>query len=137
MAFLEAVGIFSERFFFFAKRVEPDLRGEDLRRAFFRNELSKTRALPEVLINDCPAAGRRTRTGVAPALTRASVEGAVYGAIYLDFASRVGLREAVGLVLDSNAASFSELQTYIHGRGNPQWTNAIDEVETTWEMNRA
>jgi hypothetical protein len=33
---------------------------------------------------------------------------AIHGAIYLDFANQVGLREAVGLVLDSEATDFDE-----------------------------
>ena len=38
------------------------------------------------------------------------------------------------LVLDSNAADFDEFKIYVHGRGNPGWTSAIDEVALTWHM---
>ncbi len=134
VAFIEAAGIFSERFFTFAKEVEPDLSGTDLRRAFFRDELSSARSLPGVLVDDCPRAGQQFGSVVVPSIATASVEGAVYGAIYLDFARRVGLQEAVGLVLDSNATSFADLQTYVHGRGNAEWTDAIDAVAATWQM---
>jgi hypothetical protein len=134
IAYIEAVGIFSERFFFFAKRVEPSLTGADLRRAFFRDELAANRSLPGVLINSVPRAGLLAGGAITPAVTGANVEGAVYGAIYLDFARRVGLREAVGLVLDSNAMTFGELRTYVQGRGNAQWTAAIDAVATTWQL---
>ncbi len=134
IAFIEAVGIFSARFFFFAKLVKPNLTGEDLRRAFFRDELSNNRSLPDVLVGDSPRAGLLAGGTVTPSVTTDSVEGAIYGAIYLDFARRVGLREAVGLVLDSNAADFDEFQIYVHGRGNPGWTSAIDEVALTWHM---
>jgi hypothetical protein len=71
---------------------------------------------------------------VTPSLTGNDVEGAVYGAVYLDFARRVGLREAVGLVIDSNATTFGEFQDYVHGRGNDAWTTAIDAVATVWGM---
>ena len=53
---------------------------------------------------------------------------------YLDFAVRVGLREAVGLVLDSNATTFAEFRAHVQGRGNPNWTAAISAVAVTWGM---
>ena len=58
----------------------------------------------------------------------------MYGAIYLDFARRVGLREAVGLVLQSNATTFDQFRTHVHGHGNAQFTAAIDAVAITWQM---
>lgn len=134
VAFVEAAGIFSERFLFFAKRVEPTLTGADLRQAFFQDELSGNRSLPDVLVDDCPRAGQLSGGVVDPSVTTNAVEGSVYGAIYLDFARRVGLREAVGLVLDSNALDFGDFQIYVHGRGNQAWTDAIDEVAVTWQM---
>ncbi|MDN5856195.1 MAG: hypothetical protein L0K86_25805 [Actinomycetia bacterium] len=134
VAFIEAVGIFSARFLFFAKQVEPNLTGSNLRRAFFRDELSSNRSLPDVLVDNCPRAGLLSGATVTPSVTTDAVEGAVYGAIYLDFARQVGLREAVGLVLDSNAADFGEFQTYVHGRGNAGWAAAIDDVAVTWQM---
>ena len=135
VAFIEAVGIFSERFFFFSTLVEPNLPGASLRRAFFRDELSSSRSLPGVLRDDYPPAGLLSGGVVTPLVTsNASVEGAVYGAIYLDFARQVGLQEAVGLVLDSNATDFDSFQTYVHGRGNQDWTDAIDAVAITWQM---
>jgi hypothetical protein len=136
VAFLEAVGIFSERFFFFKKLVRPNLSGQNLRQAFFRDELSASPSLPGVLIDGYTQAGVGNANGaITPLVTTGdNVEGAVYGAIYLDFASRVGLREAVGLVLDSNATTFDELRTSIHGRGNQQFTNAIDAVAQTWNL---
>lgn len=145
VAFIEAAGIFSERFFFFAKLVAPaNLSGADLRRAFFNDELSANRHLPGVLVDPCPRSAILNGNTVVPSLpqppaatppvTRASVEGAVYGAIYLHFARRVGLQEAVGLVIDSNATTFGEFQTYVQGRGNNTWTTAIDAVALTWGM---
>jgi hypothetical protein len=136
IAFIEAVGIFSERFFFFKKLIRPNLSGQDLRQAFFRDELSATPSLPGALIDSYKQVGVRNANGtITPQVTTGDdVEGAVYGAIYLDFASRVGLREAVGLVLDSNATTFDELRTSVHGGGNPQFTNAIDAVAQTWNL---
>jgi hypothetical protein len=172
VAFIEAVGIFSERFFAFAKQVAPNLQGAALRRAFTEDELSGSPSLPGVLVEstkyvqvgsrglntpfsavDLSRLGNLRVIGlrgrlpanatnltsllvnkITPALTGKDVEGAVYGAIYLDFGGRVGLREAVGLVMDSSATTFAEFQTYVHGRGNADWTAAIDDAATTWGM---
>ena len=135
VAFIEAAGIFSERFFFFAQRVRPDLTGVPLRQAFFRDELSSNPGLPGVLIDEYVQVGQYDNTGtVNPALTGNTVEGAVYGGIYLDFASRVGLREAVGLVLDSNATTFRDFRTSVEGRGNAALTTAITQVAATWGL---
>jgi hypothetical protein len=167
VAWIEAGGIFSERFFFFAKRVAPQLTGGALRTAFVNDELATDRSLPGVLVDAAPRAaifgtgltlapgvppGRRppidpniltrrpgqpalpTMQSVTPSLTGNDVEGAVYGAVYLDFGRRVGLREAVGLVIDSNATTFAEFQAYVHGRGNDGWTIAIDAIAAVWGM---
>lgn len=134
VAFIEAVGIFSHRFFFFSRKVEPGLSGQTLRRAFFRDELGAQR-LREVLVDPYFDVGTRSASGaIQPALQGPDVEGAVYGAIYVDFASRVGLREAVGLVLDSNATSFGEFKQHVEGRGNQAWRDAIRAAATTWGM---
>ena len=130
VAFIEAVGIFSERFFFFKKLVRPDLDGVQLRQAFFKDELDhQSLAVPlQVYI----PVGSRAGGVITPVKKSTRIEGTIYGAIYLDFANRVGLREAVGLVLDSQAASFNEFHTYVAGRGNPVWLAALDAARTTW-----
>jgi hypothetical protein len=134
VAFIEAAGIFSERFFAFAKQVAPGQSGVGLRQAFFRDELGP-QSLAGVLVDPYTNVGRRNAAGaVVPVLTNNDVEGAVYGAVYLDFASRVGLKEAVGLVVDSNATSFAEFRQYVLGRGNAAWTTAINAVRATWRM---
>jgi hypothetical protein len=132
VAFVEAVGIFSERFFFFKKLVRPELDGVALRQAFFEDELDH-RTLQSRLHVYIPV-GTRTNGVITPALQGNAVEGAVYGAIYLDFARRVGLRDAVGLVIDSQATNFDEFHTYVAGRGNATWLNALNQVRGTWGL---
>lgn len=133
VAFIEAVGIFSERFFFFRKRVRPDLTGVQLRQAFIRDEL-EDQTLASVLVDTYDVIGTRASGRITPNLTGDNIEGAVYGAIYLDFANRVGLREAVGLVLESNATSFDEFRNFVRGKGNSGFTSAINAVRNTWGM---
>ena len=128
VAFIEAAGIFSERFFFFSKRVEPTLSGVALRSAFFQDELGPQR-LCDVLVDPYVNVGTRDNTGlVIPNFQGNDIEGAVYGAIYLDFASRIGLWNAVGLVLESNATNFDEFKQHAQGRGNDTWQTAINAV---------
>lgn len=132
VAFIEAVGIFSERFFFFKKRIAPNLNDVQLRQAFFNNELHQQDLATNT--RHYVSVGRQTGTTVTPDLTGNNVEGAVYGAIYLDFARRVGLREAVSLVLESNATSFSEFRNFVRGKGDSNLTSAINAVRNTWGM---
>jgi hypothetical protein len=133
VAFIEAVGIFSERFFFFKKLARPNLSGVQLRQAFFIDEL-ENQTLSTFLRDPYDTVGTRVGGTITPNLTGNNVEGAVYGAIYLDFASRVGLREAVGLVLESNATSFTEFRSFVRGKGNTSFTNAINAVKNTWGL---
>ena len=132
VAFIEAVGIFSERFFFYRKNAGSNLTDLNARRGFFRDELDGQSLSGDM--NDYVSVGKKHNGRVEPDLTGDDVEGAVYGAIYLDFASRVGLREAVGLVMDSNASTFTDFRNYVRGRGNEDWRRAINAARDTWGM---
>ncbi|MCE7976526.1 MAG: hypothetical protein DYH03_05060 [Nitrospira sp. NTP1] len=102
IAWIESLGIFSERFFFFSLRRTPPLTGAALRQAFFRDELSAAPLLQTTSLTGYSQVGTLNGAGnVVPALTGDNVEGAIYGSIFLDFARRVGLREAVGRYLNS------------------------------------
>ena len=61
------------------------------------------------------------------------MEGAVYGAIFLDFASRVGLRDTVRAYLRSGALDFGGYLRHIHDE-LPQHAQAIDAVQQTWGL---
>jgi hypothetical protein len=132
VAFIEAAGMFSERFFFFRKRVSPQLSGAQLRQAFCTNELGQHGLNTQ--LHDYTPVGTRVNGSVSPVFTGDDVEGAVYGAIYADFAGRIGLKEAVELVLESNATSFDEFRSFVHGKGNAAHTTAINAVKITWGM---
>ena len=62
-----------------------------------------------------------------------NVEGAVYGAVFLDFARRPGLREAVGRYLnsaDNNVLTFDDLHNLIIDETD--FDDDIREVRNTW-----
>jgi hypothetical protein len=135
VAYIEALGLFSERFFFFAKRVRPDLSGAQLRQAFFRDELSANPALGSgpASLQRYTQVGRLNGTGnVAPTLTGDDVEGAVYGAIFLDFARREGLREAVGHVMRSKALEFDDWRNFVIR--NTALDNSVTAVANAWGL---
>jgi hypothetical protein len=102
VAWVEALGIFSERFFFFARRQTPPLTDVQLRQAFFRDELSATPLLQSTALTGYSQVATLNGSGVEPALTGDNVEGAVYGAIFVDLARRAGLRESVGQYMGSS-----------------------------------
>ena len=117
VAFIEALGLFSERFFLFAKQVRPGISGQGWRQAFFRDELGASPALRS-LQDDYVQVGRLSSGRIVPTrgITGDRVEGAVYGALFLDFARRRGLREAVGRYLESRALEFRDFRNFIVGQ---------------------
>ncbi len=136
VAWIEALGIFSERYFFYANRRTPTLTGVALRRAFFRDELSAAPLLKTTnLTGYSQAATLNTAGSVVPMLTGDNVEGAIYGAVFLDFARRVGLREVVGRYLNSgnnNVLTFDDFRNLIINRTN--FDSHITQVANTWGL---
>ena len=136
VAWIECVGIFSERFFFFSRRHNPPLTGVPLRQAFFRDELSAAPLLQTTNLTGYSQVGNLNATGnVVPALTGDNVEGALYGAIFLDFARRVGLREAVGHYLNSGDNSVLRFDVFRNLIINEtDFDNDITQVANTWGL---
>lgn len=63
------------------------------------------------------------------------MEGALYGAIFLDFARRVGLREAVGRYLnssDNSVLQFDDFRNLIINETD--FDNDITQVANTWGL---
>jgi hypothetical protein len=136
VAWIESLGVFSERFFFFSLRHSPPLTGVALRQAFFRDELSKTPLLQTTNLTGYSQVGTLDAAGnVVPGLSADNVEGAVYGAIFLDFARRVGLREAVGRYLnsaDDSVLQFDDFRNLIINETD--FDNDIIQVANTWGL---
>ena len=135
VAWIEALGLFSERFFFFATRRNPPLTGVDLRQAFFRDELSAAPLLETTGLTGYRAVGKLNGNTVVPALTGDNVEGAVYGAIFVDLARRRGLREAVGLYIgssDNSVLSFDAFRNLVINETD--FDGDIIAVANTWGL---
>jgi hypothetical protein len=69
IAWIESIGLFGERFFAFAKRIDPPRSGVSLRQAFFRNELSSDPLLVGVGLEGYVQACRRAGTQLDAAIT--------------------------------------------------------------------
>lgn len=132
IAYLEAVGIFSERFFFFSKRVEPGLAGSALRKAFVDDELSAAPRLPGKLRDGYVRIAERKADGSVESKvpTGNDVEGAVYGAMYLELAGKIGLKTVVEGMLASNATNFDEFARFMGAAHGP----AMRSIKANWRM---
>ena len=134
IAFVESIGIFSQRFWLFATEVEPELRGPALRKAFVSDELSDTPSLAGLLPNYKRVATRTARGKIEPRLTGQKVEGAVYGAIFLDFANRTSLSNALNLYLRCHGFSYGDYASFASKQRSGAYRNHLRAVGKTWQM---
>lgn len=133
IAFIEAIGIFSQRFWLFATEIEPDLSGHRLRTAFVDDELSAAPRLADLMPGYVPIATRTAR-GVRPHLRGSSTEGAVYGAIFLDFADRTDLATSVNTYLRSRAFTAQSWMDHTAEQRKGRFAGAVDAVRATWRL---
>lgn len=75
----------------------------------------------------------QTKVSIDPTYTKDDHEGAIYGAIFLDFARRVTPRIAVSAYFLSGAVTFGEYREWIYDK-KPDLKNAIDIVAKTWDL---
>lgn len=134
IAYIESIGIFSQRYYLFATKVRPDLRGARLRGAFVNDELSEQPSLAKVMRGYTPIATRRGDGSITPHLTGASTEGAVYGAIFLDLASRTDLATAVNLYLRCYAFDIKGYMSYANRSRDGKYRDAVAAVRRTWKL---
>jgi hypothetical protein len=134
VAFIEAFDHFTHRFAEFVRKGRVNgvpaktLQGSELRQAFYRDELSGASTF------DDPA-GTLVNGRIEPAAncTGNDVEGAIYGAIFLDFSRRVGMLTAVNNFLRSKALTFGEFYNWMR-RNRPDHNAALDAVKETWDL---
>ena len=62
-----------------------------------------------------------------------SVEGAVYGALYLDLAGRIGLETVLETVFESEKLTFGAYRDWID-ENRSQYSDDLDEVASVWQM---
>ncbi|KAK5691108.1 hypothetical protein LTR97_011760 [Elasticomyces elasticus] len=135
VAYLEAINHFSQRYSKFSASQYDHTAGPDKRRAFVEAEIESNHYWLDkghvgILsrTNVQPSAGSETRGG--------DNEGAVYGAIFLDYAHRTTLKDAVDAYHLSKALSFGEYKTWIetHRPAHAKFANHIRAVAETWDM---
>jgi hypothetical protein len=134
VAFIEAFDHFTHRFFEFVRtgevngRPAKELQGPDLRQAFYRDELSGDSHFGN-------PAGTLVNGRIEPAddCTGNDVEGAVYGAIFLDLSRRLGTLTAVNNFLRSKALTFGEFHSWMR-TNRPDHNATMDAVKATWDL---
>jgi hypothetical protein len=75
----------------------------------------------------------RNRLLLRPSVTGGDVEGAVYAAIFVDFAATVGLDFAASSYFAANAITFGEYRTFINNN-HPQHAAALETARTFWGL---
>jgi hypothetical protein len=127
VAYLESLDQFSSRFFMYITSHSSET-GATLRNNFTLSELRSG-----TFCNF--TGGLHTGTVSSPAFSGTSDEGAVYAAIFLDFARQngVGLKTAVNAYFRSSALSFGQYRTWIHNN-KPELTAAINSAANRWGL---
>lgn len=116
----------------------PNLTGQALQDAFVQDELT-TQSLAAIPGNQYTNVGRLDSLGIlsGKALRSSSIEGSVYGALYLHLSRLIGLREVMNLVFRSQATTFSDLTKYVASLNSSSFQNnrkksAMRTVVRTW-----
>jgi hypothetical protein len=139
VAWIECLGLLSERLFVFRRRHTPALTGMALCSGFINDELSGTPMLASYFAPGYVQVGSLNASGgIVPAsgLTGDNVEGALYGGIFLDYGKRTSLAVAVGEYLSSsrhNVLKFDEFSPYI-ASVNTNHANELAHAATTWGL---
>lgn len=135
VAWIECLGIFAERFYLFSRQ-KPDLKLATLWEAFVKDELSAAPLLQNLKGYPYKKVGNLESNGsITQQLTGDNVEGALYGAIFLDFARRTSLLTAVNLYMDSvhdNVLNFDDFRNMIIN--DTGYDTHIESVASTWGL---
>jgi hypothetical protein len=155
VAYIEAVGIFSERFHDFIRvrqdldstLINPDPITTAIRDEFLEAEWMNVtttsfprlgrlfRLVAGIGLSLSPRARRFlvqiTRIFRRPEVVGGDVEGAVYSAIFVDFASAVGLDFAASSYFEANAVTIDEYQQFIDDQ-HPEHSTALDRALSFW-----
>jgi hypothetical protein len=100
----------------------------EIRQDFFREEVT-TEPVTDVSVTTLGASGN-----IRLNFTGSDKEGAIYGCIFVDFARRIGLREAVNGFLrsaTSGAITFGGYMDWFRSN-RPQHLNDLQQTQQTW-----
>jgi hypothetical protein len=75
----------------------------------------------------------RERRFRRPIVTGDDVEGAVFGAIFVDFAREVGLGLAASIYFEANALNFGQYWTFVDAE-YPQHADALEDARIFWKL---
>lgn len=153
VAYIEAGGWFAQLFMEFIRArqgggstlVTPGPITPDIQAAFVAAEWSRltrplrplaeiggiTGGIPGGIAGSIPRT--LARTLLRPLHTGGDVEGAVYGAIFVDFAATVGLDFAASSYFEANALTFGEYRSYINAQ-HPEHAATLERVRQFWGL---
>ncbi|MEM7095706.1 MAG: hypothetical protein AAF567_22080 [Actinomycetota bacterium] len=134
IAYIESIGIFAQRYWLYATEVETGLTGSELRAAFVDDELSNSPALADVMPGYCPIATRSATGAVKPTLRGSSTEGAVYGAIFLDFADRTRLSTSVNTYMKCGSFTPNGWINHTSKLRKGRYADDVDVVRKRWRL---
>ncbi|KAK5940665.1 hypothetical protein PMZ80_007082 [Knufia obscura] len=138
VAYLEALDHFSTRASAFVSYEDATSTGFDdaLSRRFIEAE-TEEQTTDEPYWYSKHTCVARTGNGKVmprkPTFTGLNSEGAVYGAIFLDFANRFGMKEAVKSYYGSKALTFTEFYEWVCKEW-PGRRKAMDEIRKNWDL---
>ena len=75
----------------------------------------------------------RNRLLFRPTVTGGDVEGAIYSAIFVDFAATVGLDFAASSYFAANAITFGEYRAFINNQ-YPEHSETLEQVQLFWRL---
>lgn len=160
VAYIEAGGIFSENLMEFLRArqpgastlVRPETITRSLQSEFLHSEWMRLTRNPFRILDSRPplplplprlprndfsptqtSSPSRNRFLRRPTVTGGDVEGAVYSAIFVDFASAVGLDLAASSYFAANAITFGEYRTYINSQF-PEHSQALEQARRFWGL---
>ncbi len=134
IAYVESIGIFSQRLHVFATQVEPTLKGAALHKAFVADELSEKPKLGRKLPGYVKIATMNDDGSIRPHLTGNSTEGAVYGALFLALANRTSLSSVVNLYLRCGSFDVGGFLSYARNQRRGALREDLAAVSTTWKL---
>jgi hypothetical protein len=89
---------------------------------------------PKHLPGYVPITSRATNGSLKPRLRGSSTEGAIYGALFLDLASRTSLAQVVNLYLRCGASDVSGFLAYADKQRRGKHREDVAAVAKTWRL---